>query len=818
MNNCTKRIQLLAIILIAALAMLWTVIPAKAATAEGFSFGSKNVILSEGTYTVPLRLKNASNPEKDSVAAGCPGKYGKLTISESGEASLTMECRKVSMSSFSDYAYNFMIYQNEKRSSSELKTAATVLETYPDVPKTINGQSSYAPKKISFTIPEVFKKADGVYLNMHVDAMNAGVDAYLFIDYANAKPVNDSTYNYIKKGSAQVKQFGKYTVNADVTVTEGVISSVSLTGTDFQEGQFGTENQKYLKKAIKGMESKLTGLYANDDDLINNVDVVSGATASSTAIKNAVMNALDIKIKEDTIATAPQNAPAAGMYKIKIKNITDVVDHSIIGAAGTDKWRDAYLGVDAAGVMTLYYTHISGTVEEPLYVLGFNGYYTTVKDGALKKDAVYKTTAIDDKTVVTDVQLPLGKKPQEQYFTNVHLYVDSMKNLNDTVAGIIIKNGEFDTDSTITLDWNTLKPVLEDGTYSIDGVMKKASGSDVSMANNAITHKLKLTVENGNYTITMNLKGMNISLAGQSFKGYLQNIKYYRTGYAENAYGVPVGETADVTVESVQKYTDGTKVKDEFGTDYPDIVTIPVIPEALISGNVPLQVFIPVMNSIMPGNGTQNVSLSLDWDSAKKASADDPAFSAEDVVETNPGASDNTNKDNNKKDDNKDKNTDNGNKKPADTTKKPQIKPAVKKLKKGSKYTVGGNVYQALSANTISFVKATNKGSVTVPATITTAGVKATVTAIGNNAFASAKKKVTSVTVGSNVTTIGKKSFAGCSKLKKINIQSQKLKKVGAKALQGIYKKAVIKVPKKNKKAYTKLFKGKGQKKTVKVK
>ena len=220
----------------------------------------------------------------------------------------------------------------------------------------------------------------------------------------------------------------------------------------------------------------------------------------------------------------------------------------------------------------------------------------------------------------------------------------------------------------------------------------------------------------------------------------------------------------------------------------------------------------------MPGNGTQNVSLSLDWDSAKKASADDPAFSAEDVVETNPGASDNTNKDNNKKDDNKDKNTDNGNKKPADTTKKPQIKPAVKKLKKGSKYTVGGNVYQALSANTISFVKATNKGSVTVPATITTAGVKATVTAIGNNAFASAKKKVTSVTVGSNVTTIGKKSFAGCSKLKKINIQSQKLKKVGAKALQGIYKKAVIKVPKKNKKAYTKLFKGKGQKKTVKVK
>lgn len=36
--------------------------------------------------------------------------------------------------------------------------------------------------------------------------------------------------------------------------------------------------------------------------------------------------------------------------------------------------------------------------------------------------------------------------------------------------------------------------------------------------------------------------------------------------------------------------------------------------------------------------------------------------------------------------------------------------------------------------------------------------------------------------------------------------------------MKGIYAKAVIKVPKAKKKAYTKVFKGKGQKKTVKVK
>ena len=68
------------------------------------------------------------------------------------------------------------------------------------------------------------------------------------------------------------------------------------------------------------------------------------------------------------------------------------------------------------------------------------------------------------------------------------------------------------------------------------------------------------------------------------------------------------------------------------------------------------------------------------------------------------------------------------------------------------------------------------------------------------------------------MTTIGAFAFAGDAKLKKIAVKSAVLKKVGAKALKGINKKAVIKVPKKQLKKYTKLFKGKGQKKTVKVK
>ena len=54
---------------------------------------------------------------------------------------------------------------------------------------------------------------------------------------------------------------------------------------------------------------------------------------------------------------------------------------------------------------------------------------------------------------------------------------------------------------------------------------------------------------------------------------------------------------------------------------------------------------------------------------------------------------------------------------------------------------------------------------------------------------------------------------------KKLPIKKgKKLKTVGKQALKGINKHAVVRVPKAKKNAYKALFKGKGQKKSVKVK
>ena len=106
--------------------------------------------------------------------------------------------------------------------------------------------------------------------------------------------------------------------------------------------------------------------------------------------------------------------------------------------------------------------------------------------------------------------------------------------------------------------------------------------------------------------------------------------------------------------------------------------------------------------------------------------------------------------------------------------------------------------------------------TVTIPESVKIDGYTFKVTVIEKSAFASAKK-LSKVVIGKNVTMIGKDAFKDCKNLKTIQVKSAVLKSVGANALKNINAKAKIKVPTAKKKVYTKLFKNKGQKKTVKI-
>lgn len=178
-------------------------------------------------------------------------------------------------------------------------------------------------------------------------------------------------------------------------------------------------------------------------------------------------------------------------------------------------------------------------------------------------------------------------------------------------------NGSSDS-SNSSLDVNN----LADGVYSVTGNMLKTDKTTASMSNDAINKTIKLTVKKGKYTLTLNFKGLTIN----NQLGYLGKLKYFKTGYTLDKYGSPKGSLGNVTVESCQKYDNGKKVSDSFGSDYPDVVSFPMIAEAKKDGYVPLQVFVPIMDSISKGSGTQPVFLHLDWNTLKKTTKNDSGF------------------------------------------------------------------------------------------------------------------------------------------------------------------------------------------------
>lgn len=178
---------------------------------------------------------------------------------------------------------------------------------------------------------------------------------------------------------------------------------------------------------------------------------------------------------------------------------------------------------------------------------------------------------------------------------------------------------------------------LSDGVYKLNGQMVKVNKVDMSMSNNAINHNVKLVMKDGLPYISMNFNSLTVG----SLKGYLKDLNYYATGYTVSKTGEPSGTLLPVQVDSLQKFSNGKTLKDDFGTNYPNDVTFPLCQEAMTEENgeyVPMQVFVPIMDAITAGTGKQNVYLKLDYSTLKKTTADDKDFAETEKAPTDPSA------------------------------------------------------------------------------------------------------------------------------------------------------------------------------------
>lgn len=171
------------------------------------------------------------------------------------------------------------------------------------------------------------------------------------------------------------------------------------------------------------------------------------------------------------------------------------------------------------------------------------------------------------------------------------------------------------------------KDNLADGKYELYAEMIKTDRASYSMSNNGINHTVQLEVINGEYYLTVQFKGLAI----YNQFGYLMNLYYYNKGYTYNDFGTPQGNVTPAEVLSsydvVDQYNDAEHL-------YPQLLKFPLVDKA--GGEyVPLQVFVPIMEAIADGTGTQSVLMQLDWSTLKKVD-DGNDFELEEPDEQSP--------------------------------------------------------------------------------------------------------------------------------------------------------------------------------------
>ena len=162
----------------------------------------------------------------------------------------------------------------------------------------------------------------------------------------------------------------------------------------------------------------------------------------------------------------------------------------------------------------------------------------------------------------------------------------------------------------VTFDINN----LPDGKYQLYAQMIKTDRESFSMSNEGINHTVQLEVKDGEYYLTVQFKGLAI----YNQFGYLQKLSYYDNGYTYNDYGIPQGTVIPAEVLTQYDIVDRYNDKDNL---YPQLLKFKLVDKAS-EKYVPLQVFVPIMEAIADGTGTQDVLMQLDWTTLKATDAD----------------------------------------------------------------------------------------------------------------------------------------------------------------------------------------------------
>jgi len=163
---------------------------------------------------------------------------------------------------------------------------------------------------------------------------------------------------------------------------------------------------------------------------------------------------------------------------------------------------------------------------------------------------------------------------------------------------------------------------LKNGEYSIDVKATNFATGGPSMAAAAIkADETKLTVKDGKYSVDITFQPISRDMNGKQFKGYLGDLKYYDSNVEKQ--NVNSSTPKEATIVESYKESEKDDYFDTYKRKYPERKTYPKvmsysIDKNKIDSNNKLEtyneVYVPVMDSLMPGFGLGNQKLTLTFD------------------------------------------------------------------------------------------------------------------------------------------------------------------------------------------------------------
>ncbi len=628
-----------------------------------------------GTYSVPVRLQNATS-EEDSMGNASMVQTGTVRVTDKGEVTLELNFQSMKFAGMTGYLYKLKKVDMDTVEYNQFNypikyeaSDATVLEEYTDTYDDFNNKDSqyydkntegnWYPKKVSIPI----KLNDNLfYVEVYVPVMESIGEgqgtkvARMAIDWANIEQktgaerdnsVMEALLEQVS-GMEQGNTPAEYwdALNAAYVSAQDVYKDMNATQEDLEK------QITALQAAVDAVDTQNADKTGLDDLLVkaiteaNRTDVVY-TTATLNALRTAISNAQAV-LERENATKAEVQAQITALQKalddltvVDKSNLNALIEKAKAEATKTDVYESSSLSV-------------LNTVITMAENVAANASATESDVEAAEKALTSAISNLIKKEVADKSKLESKIAEAKNYLSQTSVYEESslevLQSAVNRAQNVLSNSSASQTlvDEQVTKLTEAIQQLvkksdnkldrynLADGVYSITGKMVKVDKSSASMSNEAINHTIKLTVKNGKYSLTMDFCGLNY--AGKY--GYLGWLKYYKSGYSTDKYGNPTGTLASVTVDSVQRDSKGKIISDTYGSNYPNLVTFPMISEALNDGYVPLQVFVPVMENISAGTGTQPVFLKLSWSTLKKTTADDSAF--DDKTTENDSSDDDT--------------------------------------------------------------------------------------------------------------------------------------------------------------------------------